>query len=378
MNATGKSAWMLAPVREPIDRDVSKRIDVLRILLIALIVLAHGARGVTARISGGPAPGTALMLDIFNSHVDFVAVPLFFTISGFLFLRKFELSLAAYLEMLHKKFISLLIPYFIFNAGLIAWFYYVGSIEMIGSWGYVTSEGLFTKLFGIGTTPVNYPLWFLRDLLLIFLISPLLLFLFKEIPSVGLLSLFWLWTGTTPLPYSYTGDIFAFYLGGYLARTGLPLAGVSWWQRLGSFFFVGLTAVLIGYAPLGFTDEAVQQFLFKCNIIFGIIFFWRISAFVWIRESPVLHRLARHSFFIYLAHEPTVSVLQTRMLAFWKPVGSVQQIAFYWITGLCVIALLWGVAEALNGLVPPLYGLLTGARQSWGKKSVTAAIPLEN
>ncbi|EHJ46810.1 acyltransferase 3 [Solidesulfovibrio carbinoliphilus subsp. oakridgensis] len=366
MNDAVKPSFLLGPVREPIDRDVSKRIDILRIILIGLIVLAHGARGITVRIadSGGTGPVADLMVNILNGHVDFVAVPLFFTISGFLFLRKFELTLPAYGEMVRSKFISLLIPYVLFNGLLAAWFYCVGSIEMMGSWGFLQSEGLVTKILGLGTTPVNYPLWFLRDLLVVFLLSPVLLLFFKEAPGVGLITLFVLWAGMDPAPYSYYGDFFAFYLGGYLARTRLPLAGVSWWQRAGAWLFVGLTIVLVAHQPLGITVDSVRLFLFKCNLVLGLVFFWRISAFSFIRDSAVLHSMARHSFFVYLAHEPTMSILQTRLLAVWKPVGDLQQIAFYWLSGLTVIVLLWGLGEVLSRLVPAVYAVATGARRS--------------
>lgn len=369
MTETAKPAWMLGPAREPLDRDVSKRIDVLRIILIGLIVLAHGARGITVRIAGETAPGAALMLDILNGHVDFVAVPLFFAISGFLFLRKFERSLAAYGEMLRKKFLSVLVPYILFNAGLVAWFYFFGSIEMMGSWNYVLGEGLVTKTFGIGTTPINYPLWFLRDLLVVFLVSPVFLLFFKEAPGVGLVAFFCLWAGLSQGPYSYLGDMFAFYLGGYLARCRLPLAGVSWWQRAGTWTFCLLTILLVWHKSLGLTDEAVRQFLFKANLVLGLIAFWRFSAFAPIRDSDVLRRMGRHSFFVYLAHEPTISVLQTRLLAVWRPAGDLQQIAFYGISGLTTIIGLWLLAELLARLLPAGYGFVTGARTRPGRTS---------
>jgi len=357
-----KPSWMLGPVHDPIDRDVSKRIEVLRIILIGLIVLAHGARGITVRIGGETGPLASLLLEVLNGHVDFVAVPLFFAISGFLFLRKFDLSLAAYGDMLRKKFVSVLVPYILFNAGLAAWFFFVGSIEMMGSWNFLVGEGLFTKTFGLGVTPINYPLWFLRDLLVVFLVSPVFLVLFKEAPSVGLIALFLLWTGLSEGTYTYAGDMFAFYLGGYVARSRLPLAGLSWWQRAGSWAFCLLTVVLVTWKSLGFTDEGVRQFCFKTNLVLGIAAFWRVSAFSAIRDSKLLARMGRHSFFVYLAHEPTMSVLQTKLLAVWRPVGDAQQVVFYFGSGLAVILGLWLVAEALSKLVPRVYGFAVGAR----------------
>lgn len=354
---------MLGPVSDPLDCDVSRRIDVLRILLVGLLVLARGAAGVTVRING-TGPATSLMLAIVNGHVEFVAVPLFFAISGFLFLRGFTLSLAAYGGMLRRKCISLLVPYLLFNLGLAGWLYCVGSIETIGSWGYLVQQGVFTKVLGLGTSPINAPLWLVRDLLVIFFLSPVLLLFFKEAPGVGLVTLFVLWVGINPEPYSIYGNLFAFYLGGYLARSRLSLSGVSWWQRWGAPAFFLLTAVLVAARPLGLTVEEVRLFLFKCNLLLGLIFFWYIASFPLIRDNVVLHRLARYSFFIYLAHEPTVSLFQTCLLSIWKPIDDIQQIVFYWLTGLAVIGALWGIGAVLSRTMPGVYAVATGARRS--------------
>lgn len=358
-----KPAWMLGPVREPITPEISKRIDLLRILLMFLIVLNHGAKGVTVRI-GDPGPLTTLMVSLFNDHIILVTVPLFFAISGFLFLRKFELSLAAYGEMLRKKFFSLFIPYVLFNIWIVAWFYFVGSIETMGSWNYFVQHGLWAKIFGVGgyATPVNYPLWFLRDLMLVFVLSPVLLLFLKEAPGVGLVTLFVLWTGLDHDPYSYHSYFFMFYLGGFVARSRLALSGRSWWQRWGALVFIVLTVVLVGQTSFGITDAVVQRFLFKCYLVIGVAFFWYVSSFPRVRDSAMLHRMARFSFFIYLAHEPTVSIFQTRLLSVWVPASDVQQTMFYFLTGVAVTFFLWGVGEVFSRFLPRVYAVATGAR----------------
>ncbi len=106
----------------------------------------------------------------------------------------------------------------------------------------------------------------------------------------------------------------------------------------------------------------------------GLLFFWWLSAFPALRDSRLLHRLAGHSFFVYLAQEPTLTILQTRLLAVWKPEGSLQQIAFYWISGLVTIAFLWGVAELLQRFVPVVYRVMTGARRSKAHRPAGVAV----
>jgi peptidoglycan/LPS O-acetylase OafA/YrhL len=369
-------AWQLGPVRDPLVHDVSRRIDVLRIILIGLIVLAHGGLGLLTPESPPPGPLTRLVLDALNLRLDSVAVPLFFTISGFLFLRKADLSVSAYAEVLRRKCLSLAIPYVLFNLVVMAYFYFLGSIFLVGSWGFVLKEGFFAKLFGLGTMPINSPLWFLRDLLVVFLFSPVLLAFFKYAPRAGLVLLGLAWLAGSANPYSYFGECFFFYLGGYAARSRLSLAGVSWWQHAGFWSLIGLTAVLVHFMPLGITDGRFFALPNKLYMAVGVVFFWRLSAFPAIRDNAALHRSARHSFFIYLAHEPVISLFQERLLAVWRPVGDFQQIACYLVSGLGTIVVLWGVAELLSRYLPRTYGLLTGAWRLTRKPAATAAVSL--
>jgi len=357
---TVKPAWILGPAPEPLAPDVSKRINALCVVLICLIVLANGARGITVRIFGETAPGAALMLDIVNGHVYFVAVSLLFAIAGFWFLRDLELSLPAYGALLRRRGLPLLVPYILFNAALAVWFFCTGSVATPNSWSALAGEGLFANIFGIGVPPINAPLWILRDLLVFLGIAPLFLLFFKEAPGVSLIALFCLWARASEGPFSYSGAMFAFYLGGYLARRRVPLGGVSWWQRAGTWAFVLVTGILVWHAPLGLADASVRQFLFKTNIVFGLAAFWRLSAIHVLQDSAVLGRLGRHIFFVFLAHEPALAALQIWLLAVWRPTGSAQQIAFYGLSGLTAFLGLWLAAALLLRLAPSAYGVMTG------------------
>ena len=245
MNTEKQAFCALEPAQGPIDPDVSKRIDVLRFVLIALVVIGHGYR-VLAALVPDHGPGMLAVMDIFNNNVTHAAIPLFFIISGYLFLRKFELSIAAYVDMCRKKLFSLLVPYILFNLIWILWLYFIGSIEMFGSRTFLLQEGIITKLLGIGTVPINYPLWFLRDLLLVFILSPIILAFYKEAPLVGCITFFVLWVLMSPATsYSLYGNLFAFYLGGMLARYKVNLRDTAPLDKYVLPGFVLATTLLI-------------------------------------------------------------------------------------------------------------------------------------
>jgi len=321
LNHSSSAAWRLGPVSGPIDPDVSSRIDVLRIILIGLIVLCHGGRFVGSDVPFC-GPVVEFVLTLINRGFDCVAVPLFFCISGFLLLRKLELSPAAYASLIRKKAISIGIPFLIFNGMWIVWIFTIGSIVMFGSRSFLLEAGILRKLLGIGTSPINYPLWFLRDLLIIFFFSPIFLFFYKRLPVTGLFVLLVLWFVESPASeYSLCGFAFAFYAGGFLARRGMNLRDTAGWDKVVlPLFLVG--SVVVGLQPWIGLDPYALAAVKKVYQMIGVGFFWCLSRYRWMKGSALLHSLASFSFFIFLTHEPTVSILQSRLIIFWQPAGT--------------------------------------------------------
>jgi len=355
-----KPASLLPACYEPIDPDVSSRINVLRIILIGLIILGHGGKALTVIV---PKMGTVMsfVFSMINTNVDYATVPLFFAISGFLFLRKFELTRASYLNMLHKKFTGLFIPFVLFNAIWMLWFYFVGSIDMFGSWTSVKEAGIINKLLGVGTIPVNYPTWFLRDLLIIFLVCPVFSLLYREMPMTGLVALFAFWIGQDDGgAYSLYGHAFSFYAGGLLARKNANLRDTAGFDALVIPGFALATLFFIFKDHFALDPSLVGR-LFKCYSWLGVVFFWCVSRYEFLKKSKLLQKMAAYSFFIFLCHEPLVSIMQTHVIVFWRPQSDLEQLVFYFGSALVTIFLLYGLGLALSKYTPRVYGFCVGS-----------------
>ncbi|NDY55349.1 acyltransferase [Desulfovibrio sulfodismutans] len=362
MNTARQTSWALGPALDPIDGDVSKRIDVLRLILIALVVIGHGYRVLSALVPD-QSPGMRIVMDIFNNNVTHAAIPLFFGISGYLFMRKFDLSMDAYVSMCRKKLFSILVPYILFNLIWVLWLYFVGSIEMFGSKTFLLQEGIVTKLLGIGTVPVNYPLWFLRDLLIVFILSPILLVFYKEAPLIGVVTFFSLWVLLAPeTSYSLIGNMFAFYAGGLVSRYNVNLRDSGPLDKYVFPGFLASTVILIFHAELGMKHD-IYMLLFKCNMLFGVVFFWCLSRYSFMKNSKFLHIGATYSFFIYLTHEPTLSWFQTNILSVYQPHGSLSQIVYFFGSGIATMLLLGSIGAILSRIIPGTYAVATGARR---------------
>lgn len=353
------AADRLPPVAGPIDPDVSARIDVLRSVLIGLIVVCHGGRWIGSDVPFANA-GVQFCLTLVNRGLDCVAVPLFFTIAGFLLLRKLEFSATAYAALLRRKFVTIGIPFLVFNAVWIVWLLTIGSITLFGSRSYLLQAGVAAKLFGIGTPPVNYPLWFLRDLLVLFALAPVFLALYRRLPTAGLIGLFLVWVvGEPASEYSLGGFAFAFYAGGYLARRRVNLRDTAGWDRYVLPAFAAASLV-VGASPWLGLDAYQLAALKKACQLAGVAAFWCLSRRKRIKESRVLHAMAGLSFFIFLTHEPTVSVLQARLMDLWRPVGAAGQFVAYPAVGLAAMGLLSVLGLGLWRFAPRLFTVING------------------
>lgn len=172
-------------------------ISLLRFPLIVLVVFIH----VFPCMKG-------MVGDVFESYVCFyniayycseiiarVAVPLFFAISGFLYFYNVgsKLEWSVYKKKQIRRFSSLLVPYFFWNAIVIVEYMLMQELgfdvmkERILNYDWKDLLCLFWDMGlvreGVTGFPINYPLWFLRDLMIVTLISPLIFYGIKYMGS---------------------------------------------------------------------------------------------------------------------------------------------------------------------------------------------------
>ncbi|MCR4859754.1 MAG: acyltransferase, partial [Bacteroidales bacterium] len=123
-----------------------------------------------------------------------VCVPLFFVISGYLFFRNMpeKPDVRWFWGKISSRFFTLVIPYLIAN--IIAWVCYYFAITQVPS----MVSGFFgdswkDPLFVFWTGPVNLSLWFIRELIVAVLLSPLVYLLVRYLGWWGVLALGVLW-----------------------------------------------------------------------------------------------------------------------------------------------------------------------------------------
>lgn len=351
-----------APTRSRVDPDVSLRIDALKVVLMFLVVLIHAEKGVSAYMADPPAAVRAATL-LFGHTLCRLAVPLFFAISGYLFFRSFILSWGNYRVAMAKRTRSILVPLLLFNALLLVIILVFRKIPYIGDINYIHQRGVVSLLFGFYGHPINYTLWFLRDLYVYFLVSPVFAAMLLEIPTLGLVVMYYLWNFVMQagIPVELSGAFF-FYLGGYFGRRGdIPAPGPR-----GLALCAGLAALLLGaglyeewqgrYSPLYFLSH-------RAGLVCGVAALWLASASPRIRDSRLLATLAPYAFFIYLAHEPILSYLIYLTRFIHAPAGAVSGVVYYFLLAVLTFGLAYVLGRVLESRAPRAYALATGSRR---------------
>ena len=292
--------------------NTSQTIAVLRFPLIVAVVLLHTyiidrPIGGTIYVAHGQYPVFELFAHIYQSEFGNMSVPLFFFISGFLFfsgMDKFSWRIIG--KKLKKRVHSLFIPFFIWNVVFIL---FVALVNAINSSLLTYKKSFVDMTFGEvlncfwDLSQGLIPLWFIRDLMIINIFSPIIYFMLKNKISKLIV------LGFTIL---FLSQIFH-YVPGIGMRCAYPYMLGAWFSINGKdFIFVLnkyiypltiLLIILVGFDTYLWTNDVS---LFALNRFAQIIGFMTIP--LWMSrciEAGVLKKnefLSKGSFFVFVFH----------------------------------------------------------------------------
>lgn len=347
-----------------VTADVSSRMNLMRIVLISGIVFVH----IPFNDESSPFQGTYGSFDwlrLFLRDVVFrVGVPCLSAISGYLLFRHGEATLD-YGKTIRRKAKSLLLPFLLWNSlffllVLILQSYGIGDGYLPDIAG-ASPHVLATMLFAVDGVPINLPLYFLRDLFVCVLLSPLLAVLVRRYPATTLAIL--LLFAALPMPLGIVlrnSILFSFTFGIFLSLHKVNLRMIDPFAVFVGAAFLAL-AVLLATAIYSTGPELPLWMEISHNlmVLVGIPGFWALSAIL-IRR-PLFRRLSEGgglSFWIFSAHYPLLFCLWI----LWNRGGADFYPLFYVLAAaisFTVLPLSNGMAQAA---LPVLYSLLTGSR----------------
>ena len=293
------------------------------------------------------------------------AVPIFYFISGFLFFHGVS-KISECFPKIKRRITTLLIPYIIWNIIFFSWYILLAIIPGISSFdngdvlsNVSLSDPIGTFLFFF-IKPVGFHLWFLRDLILFVVLSPMLYVLIRNWPILTLILTFLLF-GWLPR----FGLLF-FVLGGVISVTSsferlseLLQSPISQICLLAYLLNAGIT-VLFGAMP----GNVFWQYYIQIIQLFSIVAIWGLYDILFRNRYQIPTKVAKclpYTFFVYLFHEPTFNIVKKIGLKIGEESDFYLSFLFL-INPIIIILISISVGLILKKYFPKVYSICVGGR----------------
>lgn len=314
------------------DKQQSRAIDLLRYPMAVLVVMCH---------CGFPDGGGTAVQILFSETLPHVAVPLFLFFSGYLFFRGGKFDGSLYLCKLKSRFRTLFIPYIIWST--LCFIIAVAQRQVTPTILHYL-EGMWdTALWNDGVNfsrtlpgyPVNMPLWFMRDLMILVLISPLIWFLLQKTRGWGILLMAAWWFPAHDKFFGFWADsLFFFSLGALSAMKHVEFVKLA--RRYAVPFYIAAGIMLVVDFVVMYKNYLTYNELRFNWLVFNVYVISIMCATLAIAgklaENPLaekLIKLSSASFFLYAAHILWLYPLRNFLLEVLAPGSDAAVILFY-------------------------------------------------
>lgn len=344
-------------------QSLSEAITWLRFPLIFLIILLHCYS--TVRLPGNHDLYFKVIYP-FSLWLGETGVPGFFFISSFLFF----LSKKSYEQKLKSRFHTLLIPYLLWNALILAVYilaYLAGYPQDINGKNIADYTLLdYIRAFWDRSSydrgnfvPILCPLWYIRNLLIMSVLSPIFNYIIKYLRELFLMAIA-IWWLITPHNAFISQTILFFCLGSYFSIIDInPL----------KFFYKYKKSFQILFATFAIADIVVHT-------VFATAINLQIHRFALIFNIPVLFLLASYccqhgikskllsnaAFIVFCVHYPIVVLIRKACAAKLGDASDLIHIPLYFLCVLLATSLSLLIYICLDKFCPKVKSVLSGNR----------------
>ncbi|MGP1587733.1 MAG: acyltransferase family protein [Treponemataceae bacterium] len=354
--------------------ETSKRITSLRYLLIVLVVFIHANLGADDAIN--------------YYHYDFVqpywvgivknficiilggsAVPLFFFLASFLQFSKND----KYKILLKKRSKSVFLPYIIWTCiTIILYFiaqlipetapFFQNPTNIVKNWKGIDWLKVFTynNLSSDLKAPFVYQFWFLRELMIFIILSPILKFLCDKFSALIVVLVSVAALKGIPLFFTVSPSALFFYLAGYYcAKYKIDFFKISDKIKIYEYLFLFILVVTFNIIYGGKYDFGSISTIISC------LFFLKLSSY-FIRNDKIystLNYLSGYSFFLYAIHTPFLGTAINKITQRIIPLHGIFCLIQFLLAAFLTILIGTLAGIVLKKICFPLFCLLNGGRK---------------
>lgn len=359
------------------NKYLSVKLRIISLISIILVVLLH-SNNTTVKFNSGNMNFdngyNVFMQNFFSLGITRIAVPIFFCISGYLYFLNTKGTIQEFLQKYKKRGKTLLIPYLIWSTWGVLFYFTLQLLPQSKDFftkDLITSYSFSKTLNTIIRNPIPYQLWFVRDLIILVVVSPLIYWATKYFKIIPVMLLFIVWLELFEFSFVILSSdaIFFFCLGAYLAIFKSEFMVKKLNKRVYIvFIFVWVLIVLVKtslmYQHSEKTIEIISLLLHKMSIGVGIIALWSVYDILMInKEKPnvVILNLSSLTFFIYAFHEPVLTIVK-KGLFYMGGVSEMLSITVYFVAPIITIFLSILVGSFMRRYMLGFYKLITGGR----------------
>ncbi|MGK5043078.1 acyltransferase family protein [Janthinobacterium sp. GB1R12] len=350
-----------------LKNDDSLRLQLLRFPLIVGVVFIHaytlGADPSTAII--GASHANEFVQTLISQELARCAVPLFFLISGYLFFYGTTWSTEKYKSKIQSRISTLLIPFLFWNILVLLLFaaaqshpktalFFSGQMTLISD--YRISD-YFIAIFGIVHYPASYQFWFIRDLMVLALLAPLIYQLLTKVPAIFLATLLTLWI------LRFGGDAsksaLFFILGAYV---GIKQYSLFLLDKQAKWMFPLYIAMAIVNSI--YPETCFYPYVHKIGIMLGLPSFLYLTKIL-SRSTALktaLVSMGKASFFVFATHEPLLTVIRKISYKMLQPQHDAEILTIYFLSVVVTVACCSALFFLLNRIVPRFTRMIAGGR----------------
>lgn len=343
---------------------LSKKISFFHVIGLFFVLLIHA-----------PLNSSFFLWNYLQQYIEniaFLFIPLYFTISGYLFFFTIDTDniKTSFRNKILRRVKTLLIPL------LLGLFVCNLSLELLSRMQIQTqwvveynSYSHFDRLF------FPWHLWFVKDLFLLSFFTPILYYVLKNTNiAFFYLSIIVPLLIAKPDIYislAYIGynspinmligfnlySLCFFSIGAYWSVQELPLVAKKIINKFVIVFFVGIL-FFVAYMQ---KKELVEQYFYLVSFLLFLILWILYDRNPHIADNRYLKKLTSKQFFIYLLFEPLFGLLKSATSMLYKSSLSAQ-FFFYFFLPIVLILVLYNLAKFVEYFFPNAYKVFVGKR----------------
>lgn len=342
-----------------VSAPISRKIEIASFLATIMVLYIHASFAVLQR------PVSYYFVEsLIGDGICRIAVPFFFFKSGYFFF----LHVRGFKAIPHKivtRIRSLAVPYFLWATLGLLFLFIVSFIPTLQ--GFIVRDLPWHSVHSLGKyfvfSPINYQLWFLKDLLILAVLSPVVYASVRYlswIPALLLGAQYLVFPSTFGIFYA-AFPLFFFVLGTTLAMKKPQLIEYSPKETI----FYLLLALFTIFSLYNATSKPLTipfyNWLNQFLPILGIAVFWFTLLRIKDWDTVIPVQFTTLSFFIYLAHEPMQTFIKKSFILV-MPQSTVVMLCSYLLLPMISLAICIVAGLSLKKYLPQVYSVLVAGR----------------